>query len=227
MSTLSDDHWSIGGKQHRSGRANPYYFPSECMIRSFPLFLPFSLTELKEESFHVEEGKWMMEERHRRSSVVMPVAGRSPHPPVWEFNLLPLRDSSEENVRRFLRRDLTGRPRRFARQFHGGYNRLFFSRTVRPTKLIFFSLWFDLERIIALKIRREIWSSVICRVLSVLSREKLRKVSLSVFEVLWECRPFDLTRSLRLTLILFTGDLIPRRRTVWKTRTRGGGGEWF
>ena len=82
----------------------------------------------------------MMEERQRRSFVVMPVAGRSPHPPVWEFNLLPLRDSNEENVRRFLRRDLTGRPRRFARQFYGGYNRLFFSRTVRPTKLIFFSL---------------------------------------------------------------------------------------
>lgn len=61
-------------------------------------------------------------ERQRRPSVPVPVAGRSPHPPVWEFNLLPLRDSSEESVRRLLRRDLTGR------QFRDGYNRPRFFR---------------------------------------------------------------------------------------------------
>lgn len=62
----------------------------ECItFRLFSLSLSFPLAERRGSS-HVEEET--TKERQRRSSVPVPVAGRSPHPPVWEFNLLPLRD---------------------------------------------------------------------------------------------------------------------------------------
>lgn len=68
---------------------------------------------------------------------------------------------------------------------------------------------------------RDIWWGVVSSCLSALPRREMpvRRVSLSVFEVLWECRPFDRTRS--FNVVLFTDDLIRRRRTMWKTRTRG------
>lgn len=148
MSTLSDDRWSISANNtDREEQIRIIFRVNIRFGRSICFFL--FLSRNGEKTAFVSR-KETTEERQRHSSVVMSVAGRSPHPPVWEFNLLLLRDSSEESVRRFLRQDLTGRPRRFARQFHGGYNRLIFFADGSSDEVNFFRCdlirWKELSR---------------------------------------------------------------------------------